>query len=458
VSVSLFTLDRSIPETSVEMATRTIHGSELQQRLLRELRQFTDFRTAPDDLLRKMLDAVDIDVSPDDLEAAASAIYAEAYYGRSKDMDVTPEETRQLTRLTELMELTDEQVVAINYQVGLTVYKKRFRDLVADGELGEQDDRELGMVRDFFGLRKRDMHHAISQQALAFYSFLLADSLRDGVLSEDEMSELALMARKLGLTSKQLSSISVPNKKDILATALASIKARGEIRTEDREHICTLAEYLNATDDLLKPCLMDLDLYSKVFAIRAGELPEINSQNLILDRGEHLHYSVSTTYEVPSAGKIKRQGGTLYVGSRKLRFVGLRRSHEVRYANVLQVEFTLHKHSKLTIAVASGAGGGGYRLKHTRDPGQVVELQEAIRFLIRKAKGLEVKRGRDTRYISADARSEVWYRDGGRCVICGATEYLEFDHIIPFSKGGATSVENLQLLCRKCNSEKSDSI
>lgn len=52
----------------------------------------------------------------------------------------------------------------------------------------------------------------------------------------------------------------------------------------------------------------------------------------------------------------------------------------------------------------------------------------------------------------------VYRRDGGRCVYCGSTENLQLDHIIPFSKGGATTIENLQLLCRKCNLEKSNHI
>ena len=32
----------------------------------------------------------------------------------------------------------------------------------------------------------------------------------------------------------------------------------------------------------------------------------------------------------------------------------------------------------------------------------------------------------------------VWKHDGGKCVICGATDELHFDHIIPFSKGGTS--------------------
>ena len=52
----------------------------------------------------------------------------------------------------------------------------------------------------------------------------------------------------------------------------------------------------------------------------------------------------------------------------------------------------------------------------------------------------------------------IWRRDGGKCVYCGSTENLQIDHIIPFSKGGATCIENLQILCQKCNAKKSNNI
>ena len=60
--------------------------------------------------------------------------------------------------------------------------------------------------------------------------------------------------------------------------------------------------------------------------------------------------------------------------------------------------------------------------------------------------------------IPREVVDAVYKRDGGRCVYCGSTENLQIDHIIPFSKGGDTCVENLQLLCRKCNLEKSNKI
>lgn len=55
-------------------------------------------------------------------------------------------------------------------------------------------------------------------------------------------------------------------------------------------------------------------------------------------------------------------------------------------------------------------------------------------------------------------RSEVWRRDGGQCVQCGSRQKLQFDHIIPVTRGGATTVVNLQLLCQPCNGSKSNKI
>lgn len=66
------------------------------------------------------------------------------------------------------------------------------------------------------------------------------------------------------------------------------------------------------------------------------------------------------------------------------------------------------------------------------------------------------KRAREP--ISEDVKFEVWRRDQGRCVICGSQENLEFDHIIPFSKGGSSTARNIQLLCQNCNRHKSDKI
>ena len=58
------------------------------------------------------------------------------------------------------------------------------------------------------------------------------------------------------------------------------------------------------------------------------------------------------------------------------------------------------------------------------------------------------------RMIPQSVKDAVWRRDGGKCVICGSQEGLEFDHIIPFSLGGSNTYRNVQLLCQRCNRAK----
>ena len=63
------------------------------------------------------------------------------------------------------------------------------------------------------------------------------------------------------------------------------------------------------------------------------------------------------------------------------------------------------------------------------------------------------------RIIPPQVKLKVWKRDRGKCVICGSSDNLHFDHIIPFSKGGSSLVsENIQLLCAKHNIAKRDKI
>lgn len=60
--------------------------------------------------------------------------------------------------------------------------------------------------------------------------------------------------------------------------------------------------------------------------------------------------------------------------------------------------------------------------------------------------------------VPRDLRRAVFERDGGKCVECRSGFDLQYDHILPVSRGGATTVENLQLLCADCNRFKSDSL
>ncbi len=63
------------------------------------------------------------------------------------------------------------------------------------------------------------------------------------------------------------------------------------------------------------------------------------------------------------------------------------------------------------------------------------------------------------RAFDDDEKRTAYETQKGVCPICGGHfeyEEMEGDHIVPWSKGGKTVPENLQMLCRRCNATKSD--
>ncbi len=73
-----------------------------------------------------------------------------------------------------------------------------------------------------------------------------------------------------------------------------------------------------------------------------------------------------------------------------------------------------------------------------------------------------VSKNKTPRQINWRLRFLVMRRDNFKCKLCGAspatdpTIILHVDHILPYSKGGQTIMENLQTSCSKCNLGKSD--
>ncbi len=63
-----------------------------------------------------------------------------------------------------------------------------------------------------------------------------------------------------------------------------------------------------------------------------------------------------------------------------------------------------------------------------------------------------------TPYNSKEIKQILFFKQDARCAICGhspGVKMMDVDHIVPVSRGGMDDIENLQLLCRPCNQQKS---
>ncbi|HBB88192.1 MAG TPA: hypothetical protein DC047_11300 [Blastocatellia bacterium] len=63
--------------------------------------------------------------------------------------------------------------------------------------------------------------------------------------------------------------------------------------------------------------------------------------------------------------------------------------------------------------------------------------------------------------VPKSVKRAVRERDRNICQICRKrfdAVFLDYDHIHPYSQGGSNDVDNIRLVCKKCNSVKRDQI
>jgi 5-methylcytosine-specific restriction endonuclease McrA len=98
----------------------------------------------------------------------------------------------------------------------------------------------------------------------------------------------------------------------------------------------------------------------------------------------------------------------------------------------------------------------GHQLSDQQYATLIEELANiALKKLEPKPPTLAVKKepASETRYIPANVKRAVWQRDGGRCAHvspngrCDSRYSLQYEHIVPFGKGGKSTCENLKLIC-----------
>lgn len=228
---------------------------------------------------------------------------------------------------------------------------------------------------------------------------------------------------------------------------------RGVVREEQVTGFRRACGYLRVPATFAQP--LDVKLYREFLfdRIRDGAMPRASAAGLHLPTDEICYLNVPAQRWRYLQSGARAASGQLVLTNRKLRFSSYERGGELPLSKIMSA-LDLNPNT-LTLETTSGSLSGDYTVSDAEWVATVIDTALKIdrRTLLpnRTASGARTP-------IPQQIKAEVWQRDGGRCVECGATEYLEYDHVIPRSRGGADTARNLQILCRRCNLKKSDRI
>ncbi|HEV2828217.1 MAG TPA: HNH endonuclease signature motif containing protein [Pyrinomonadaceae bacterium] len=232
---------------------------------------------------------------------------------------------------------------------------------------------------------------------------------------------------------------------------LAFAAADGMITSQEEARIRKWQSALNIPAELMLPTLKRLNYLRGITRIREGNLPIVKPQdNLHLDSDEICHLDVDSTYHKVNPRSVGYISGRLVATSKKLNFLSPLGGWDIQWKRIMRIE---PNSRGVYLELSTKKGNGHYDVT---DP----NIAEAVLTTIVKMhkRELVMSASDASRRIPHDVKVAVWQRDQGKCVQCSASSYLEFDHDIPFSKGGASTIGNIRLLCRRCNLAKGNRI
>jgi hypothetical protein len=272
---------------------------------------------------------------------------------------------------------------------------------------------------------------------------------------EESWDRLCRTLSLVGLNELEFVDLVRPAARAFAEMLLAEVKNDGELtEAEERtmqfvRHRMDLGPETNAYLD------REMQRLRVLSHAKLGKLPSLAVSDVGFKAGEIVHLVAPCVY---SRVRMRRgiensehHRGRLTVTDNRSIFVSDTLSMEVRHQRV--VEMTLV--SSTAVRIESSAKGSG--VYHFDDAEFVYRVYWVA---VGRANQTIVDRSitQSTRHIPRDVRQRVWQRYGGRCAECSSDQYLEFDHIVPVARGGSNSDGNVQLLCRRCNGEKSDHI
>jgi hypothetical protein len=258
-------------------------------------------------------------------------------------------------------------------------------------------------------------------------------------------------AKAGGISSSYAAKLAEPAVRKYLERYIAFCYADDMITADEISLFDKVVRAFNVDDKVAGEYRERLSQGLRIAHVRMGQLPKFRPSNIYLDSDEICHLDVPATYERILKTSVDFVGGRMLVTNKRFRFISPDKGWELSWNKIVRIQYT---QNSMDLFATQHKGSGSYLVSDPEYCSTVADMTARTA----KREVLPSLRGRDTRRIPQAMKAEVWSRDGGECQECGSNTYLEFDHVIPLAKGGATSVRNLQLLCHGCNLRKRDRI
>jgi hypothetical protein len=310
---------------------------------------------------------------------------------------------------------------------------------------------ELASLRRSLGIAPEDAVDVSGELSREAYVAAVRRVVDGGAITPSAKQDLSRLKTALLIRDQAAQDYIGDESAKLYRRLFAFVAQDGEVTAEEEATLDWLQHEARVPDHEVREAKKRIQDIRRFAGYRAGRLPVVQT-SLILESGDvcHWHGDCEYHYKTPSQ-QPKVAPGTLILTGKKIILNSHVKSMTFSPSRVLDIR----RHSGGVALDVEGRNGTGlYRL------GDPDEFEAVLTGLVRKHKYLAVESSSTaaSRHIPRAVKTEVWSRDKGQCVNCGAAEYLEYDHIIPHSKGGASTVDNVQLLCRRCNLEKLDRI
>ena len=282
----------------------------------------------------------------------------------------------------------------------------------------------------------------------------LSQYLSDGKLTNQERQQLDEFCIEHELDKQQLfkqSSLLINN---FLHFTVANIIADRFVGKDEQDFINCLCDYFQPDQSIISEIKTTIQRVNNIAKIKKGDVNPIQTNQIVVKNSEliYLHQKdVLLTVQRKNANNIERYRGDLFVTSERIIY----KSDKPK--NILISNIISYESNKNMIFITSKTANNSGEFYIGKDVDFVeAHIEQSVKRFHRQ---IDLRQStNNTRHITQETRNTVWQRCNGKCVECESTSYLEFDHIIPFSKGGSNSENNIQLLCRACNLSKSDRI